>query len=188
MARSTMDDLIALVRLQTAATTDDFTDDEVESFLDRHRMEVFNDRLTPEVTYEGATSSYKDYLSSDRFYEADAVIIDGTNATVSAGQSDSFDYLTGRFTFGTGRTDRLRISGKTYDLHLACAELLEAWAAKVALDFDFTTDQQTFNRSQKREGLLALAKAQRRQARVGSGRLVRTDERPTRPPVYINAW
>ena len=184
MPRSTMADLISLVRTETNAAVGDFSDDLVQGFLDRHREDVWLMWLIPQITYVSSTVLYKDYTSDLDAWEADATIIDSTGAALTAGASDSFDYLRGRFSFNTGRTDHLRLSGKTFDFHLAAAELFESWAAKVALDFDFQTDQQQFNRSQKREALLDLAKAQRRMARVGSGRLMRTDEKRHHHPAY----
>jgi hypothetical protein len=190
MPRSTMADLITLVRTETNAATSDFSDDLVQGFLDRHRKDIFLAYLCPETTYVSGQAVYKDYFAGVDAWEADAILIDGNGATVAAGVNDTFGYLQGRFTFNTGRTDSLRITGKTYDIHLAAAELLDAWAAKLTLDFDFETDGQKFSRSQKAKALGELGKAQRRQARVGSGRLLRTDECPDRadatPSVYAS--
>jgi hypothetical protein len=46
----------------------------------------------------------------------------------------------------------------TYDLHAATADLLEEKAAEVAREFDFATESQRFDRSQKYNQLLSLVR------------------------------
>lgn len=62
-----------------------------------------------------------------------------------------------------------------YDAYAAAADLLEAWAAKEKLAFDFDADGQSFKRSQKMRALLELAREYRRQQRPQQGVLVRSD-------------
>ena len=62
-----------------------------------------------------------------------------------------------------------------YDAYAAAADLLEAWAAKEKLAFDFDADGQSFKRSQKAQALLELAREYRRQQRPLAGVLVRSD-------------
>ena len=62
-----------------------------------------------------------------------------------------------------------------YDAYAAAADLLEAWAAKEKLAFDFDADGQSFKRSQKMRALLELAREYRRQQRPLAGVLVRSD-------------
>ncbi len=61
------------------------------------------------------------------------------------------------------------------DVYAAAADLLEAWAAKEKLAFDFDADGQSFKRSQKMRALLELAREYRRQQRPQQGVLVRSD-------------
>lgn len=53
---------------------------------------------------------------------------------------------------------RLYWSGQVYDVYSAAAELCEAWAAAVKLDYDVGADQQEMKRSQKHAQLIAQAK------------------------------
>ncbi len=62
-----------------------------------------------------------------------------------------------------------------YDVYGAAADLLEMWAAKVALEFDFNTDGQSFHRSQRQVALLRLAAQYRRQQRPVTAKLIRSD-------------
>ncbi len=62
-----------------------------------------------------------------------------------------------------------------YDVYGAAADLLEMWAAKEKLSFDFEADGQTFRRSQKSQSLLELAREYRRQQRPQQVGMVRSD-------------
>ena len=62
-----------------------------------------------------------------------------------------------------------------YDAYAAAADLLEMWAAKEKLAFDFDADGQSFKRSQKMRALLELAREYRRQQRPQGVQLVRSD-------------
>lgn len=61
------------------------------------------------------------------------------------------------------------------DVYAAAADLLEMWAAKEKLSFDFEADGQTFRRSQKSQSLLELAREYRRQQRPQQVGMVRSD-------------
>lgn len=87
-----------------------------------------------------------------------------------AGASQVFDDQTIQDILDTHEYDE-----GTYDLYAAAADLLEAWAAREKLNFDFDTDGQSFKRSQKAAALLALAREYRRQQRPASVAMVRTD-------------
>jgi hypothetical protein len=52
-----------------------------------------------------------------------------------------------------------------YDVYGAAAELLEMWAAREKLNFDFSADGAQYRRSQKVEMLLQLAAQYRRRQR-----------------------
>lgn len=67
-----------------------------------------------------------------------------------------------------GNTSGVTMTGFAFDLHAAAAEVLEAWAGAVQLDFDVSTDGQSMKRSQKAEQLRAGADRHRRQSLVGS--------------------
>jgi hypothetical protein len=62
----------------------------------------------------------------------------------------------------------------------AAADLLEQWAAKVKLEFDFNVENTSFRRSQKASQLLTLAREYRRRQQPVSVRQVRTDVIATR--------
>lgn len=62
-----------------------------------------------------------------------------------------------------------------YDVYAAAAELLEAWAARLKLAYDFSADGASYQRSQQREALLELAAKYRAQQRPQVALQVRGD-------------
>lgn len=181
MARATMSDLITRVRALTGAGTADWSDDQVQDVLDRHRRDLVREPLTPDEEYAGGgTLVWKTYRSgwghleqtsggSAVFVVADSIGNTRGTATYTP------DYQRGVVTFAADQAGTaLYLTARSYDVHAASAELLEAWASAVALDFDFGTDGQTFRRSQKAEALRAQARLMRqrtgvRRARMGTG-------------------
>ncbi len=85
------------------------------------------------------------------------------------------DLIQGRWTFATSQIPPVFVSGQTYDLYAAAADVLEGWAAQVKLAYGFTSAGQTFNRQQQHQMLLALAEKYRQRARPISASLVRND-------------
>jgi hypothetical protein len=61
------------------------------------------------------------------------------------------DYTTGRWTFNDSQMG-VYLTGWAYDLYAASADLLEAWAAKVSVEFDFTADGSSFSPLAKGRG------------------------------------
>lgn len=64
-----------------------------------------------------------------------------------------------------------------FDMNEAAAKTCEMWAARLVHDVDFSDGQRRFNDSQKRDGLLLLARRFREQSShgVGVGSLTNSD-------------
>jgi hypothetical protein len=138
-----------------------FTDDELEDFLDERRTDVFEAQLLSVPTTVSSAIVYRLHVAPVRWFEADAVLADGAGAVLTP---DSADPDAGQWTFDDGVAESVYITGRYYDLYGTAAAVCEAWAAKVAREFDFQTDQQRFDRTGKREGLLAVAREYWRKA------------------------
>ncbi len=80
----------------------------------------------------------------------------------------SIDYQTGHVRFTTTQNPPVMITGKTYDVYGATVDVLEAWQAKVALEFNFSADGQSFSRAQKMDQLARLADTYRKRMRPQS--------------------
>lgn len=172
--RASMADLISRVRLlvaDPAGASQVFDDQTVQNALDRHQIVVRYAELRAEPTF-GAAGLYQDYYAGMGDWEADEVLYDAAYIALTPSAADR---LTGHWTFEAGQLPPVYIVGKSYDVYAAAADLLEAWAAKEKLSFDFNADGQAFQRSQKARALLSLAAQYRRQQRPVSVTLVRGD-------------
>lgn len=156
--RAGMSDIITALRLMIGDPSGDaavFTDQELQDALDLRRAEVNECALAwrPQ-TAQGGTVSYHDYYAPRGRWEADPTLKDRSYAVITA---DTADLLTGHWTFTANEVPPIFITGFTYDLHGTAYDVLHIWAGKVAQEFDFQTDNQQFERSQKRAGLIAQA-------------------------------
>jgi hypothetical protein len=159
----------------TLGTVSYFTDGHIQDILDRHRVDVFRERLERVPNYDGSgTVTYTTHYSGYKNLEAGTALFIEDSAGVNRGSATySVDYQVGRIDFASdvaGTT--LYMTAKSYDPFGAAAEVLESWAASEARSFDFTTDGQSFSRKQKADGLREQARALRKRARVIRKRLL----------------
>lgn len=164
MPRPSMAALITQVRLliaDPAGSGQAFSDDEIQTALDRYQTVVRYAPLHPEPTLlPTGVAEYRDYFANRGDWEADEQLVDASWNTLTPATSDR---QTGHWTFASpGQNPPVYIVGKTYDLYAAAADLLEAWAAKLKLEYDFSTDGQSFQRSLKVKAMLLLAREYRR--------------------------
>lgn len=138
-----------------------FTDDDLQHFLDERRSDVVEAQLRPVPSTVASAVLYREFMAPRRWWE-DSVVLSNTSGTPLT--PDTEDLTAGRWTFTAGAAIPVFVTGSFFDLYGAAQAALEAWAAKVALEFDFGTDQQSFNRSDKRKGLLAVAREFARKA------------------------
>jgi hypothetical protein len=182
--RSTMADLIARVRQligdpnpPASGQTMQFQDQDVQDVLDMGRVNVRNALLRPTVTLTtSGVLDYEDYYADMGNWEADVTIQDGHFNVVT--DYASADYLTGHWNWNLaspGKIPPLFITGKYYDIYGAAADLLERWAAVWLRSYDFTSDGQSFKRSQAAQAMLTLAQQYRKQSLVHTIPMVRDD-------------
>jgi len=169
MARTTMATLITRLRLLIgdpviAGTppTSVFSDDELQDFLDARRTEVLEAQILPRPTgVTGPMVSYLDYFAPRGPWEDGVVLKDAAQYAITPATSD---LIRGHWTFAANQVPPVYITGNFYDLYGSAASALEAWIGKVTLEFDFSTDKQTFTRTGKRAGLAQLAEVYWRRA------------------------
>ena len=164
--------LVTRVRTLTGASSTDFSDTQVQEFLDINSTDYIRETMTP-ASSNGLT--FDKFGASVGNWEATPVFRDASNAVVTAGLT--FEPLTGILTANPAlATSTLTITGRAYDVYGSCAELLEAWANKLSQEFDVSVDGNTYNRSQKAESLRTAAASFRRRARTRVGTTERGDE------------
>jgi len=171
-----MADLIALVRDMIgdpAGESATFTDNQIERSLDIHRWDIRYQALKPLPTVVSGGAEYREWHSEEQYWEADAVLYDGSYHALTPSESDA---LHGRWVFASHQSSVLAL-GKVYDPYGAAADLLEMWAGKTATEYDVEADGARMNRSQKRQALKELASVYRRQQRILTGRQIRDDLR-----------
>lgn len=141
--RPTMATLLARLRRMigdVAATSEEATvwqDTDLQDILDQHAMDIDNERLAPRPAYTGGSVVYQTYLSLYRDYEQTSggtalfSLSGGSGGTVAASADYTIDYDRGRIVFGADQAAaRWYLTGRSYDLHGAAAQVLEEWAAK----------------------------------------------------------
>lgn len=167
--RATMYQLVAQVRLligDPASNDATFSDDELQMFLDNQGFTVLYQPLTAEPTIApGGGTAYYAWFAPVGWWESDESL---TDASYNVLTPTSSDRQRGRWVFGTSQNDVL-LTGRYYDVHLAAADAVDAWLAKLKLAYDFAADGGDYKRSQMVIGLQALASSLR--AKAGNGGL-----------------
>lgn len=159
-----------------------FTDQQLQDALDAHRTFIQRERLRAEPTYSSTQTLYVDHFSLFDNLEDDTA---GAGAEPPSFQTlsyaavtwDTKDFLTGHFTKTAGQDPPVYFTGRTYDVNAAAADLLEAWAGKTKLDFNFSTGTGSYSRQQKFADLMDLAKLYRKKSRVTVSTAERSDTR-----------
>jgi hypothetical protein len=160
--RASMADLIARLRVlvgDPVSATKTFEDQALQDELDARRTDVVEAALRARPSFgSGNTTVFVDYFAPRRQWEDNVVLYDVHGAVLTP---TGADLVAGHWTFAAGQPYPVFITGSFYDLYGTASAVLEAWAAISARDFDFTMNagptQQTFNRSQKTDGLLKVA-------------------------------
>jgi len=188
-----MADIISQVRQLAAAGTADYTvagstywtDDQVQTILDRVRVEVWDEGVpyVPQIN-SGGTTVYTEYRLSHTWWEQTTggtsifYLRDSTGARIGTANY-TVDYAYGRVTFGADQHGSARyVTGRSYDVYEAAARIWEAKAGHVADRFDFTADGASFKASQLTAQYMAMARQMRSQSNSGgvsTARLVRDD-------------
>ncbi|CAB4143930.1 hypothetical protein UFOVP464_10 [uncultured Caudovirales phage] len=181
------------VRSLTGADGNVFTDSEIVVFLSAHATDYVRAPMTG--VSEDGTVYTKFYANVSDWEDRGAggdengyiavtfrdsennivplLLFDGEETPV-----DVFDFYRGVLTFATGRSSNwLSITGTAYDINAVCADVLNAWAAKVSSEYDVSLDGNTYNRSSQAETLRAAAAAFTRRANTRVGTSERGDER-----------
>jgi hypothetical protein len=192
-----MSNLIDLCRTKIhdpAGVNQQFSSLDIQNALDIYRDDIVRELLqaAPSIVNEGNNSHqaeyiWADYYSSYQFWESD-VVLQGNNTTTGAPwivlMPLASELLVGHFqlqldVFNTGvspgQYPPVYATGKTYDIWAACADLLDSWSASMVLDFDFSSDGQSFKASQKAAALQTLANRYRSQAKPRIMKMVRRD-------------
>lgn len=174
VARTSMADLIARVRLlirDPAGATAACSDDEIQDALDRYRREVYGQELMAVAENVAGVLTYTAYHAPYGGWEGSPVLRDAAGAVLTPATSD---LVNGVWTFAA-QAPPVMLTGRSFDLYAAAADLLELRATVAAPSFDFTADGATYYRSQTGAAFLVLARQYRARARPQTMPQIRSD-------------
>ena len=175
--RATMAGLIARTRLlinDPAGASQIFADQDVQNVLDESRTDMYNQPLVPQWTYSGTTPQVLDYFAPSQWGDWEDDIVLKQYLTVLVTPS-AIDDIVGHWTFAASTLPPVFITGKTFDIYRAAADLLERWAARWALRFNVTADGQNLHLEGASTQLINLARRYRMKQRLGVTSFTRSD-------------
>mgnify|MGYP001555486624 CR=1 FL=1 len=165
-ARTTMDDLIGKLRAAANAGTADYTlagvdywsDDQLQIELDQIREPVNYQEMDAIETYGvGGTVTYTEYRTYLQDWEKSPTIQD-EGGTALGTAVVTFDANTGVATFASDTEGKTRrITGYTYNVNKAAANVWRKKAAHLSAAFDFSTDNHSIKKSQIYEHCMQMA-------------------------------
>jgi hypothetical protein len=153
-ARSGMSTLITRLRAMSAAGTADYTDESLQTVLDKARLRVQREPLTAEPTYDaGGTVHYYDYYSLYGDYEetdgGTAVFVLEDSTGLEKGTADwTANYANGHIQFSVDQAGTsIYLTGRSYDLNAAAAQVWRLQAGQAAGKYTFAADGASYHRS-----------------------------------------
>lgn len=168
--RATMDALVTQVRLligDPSGLAPVFTDDDLLMLLDNNATDVLYEQLQPLATIApGGATQYLTWRASAGWWEASEQLLDASYNVLTPASANR---QRGLWTFDDHQSAVL-ITGARYDVYGAAADALDAWIAKVKLQYDFSADGGDYKRSQQLAGLVSLRDGLR--SRSGTGGVV----------------
>lgn len=193
MARSTLSSLITELRGLTDAqqlewrngTAQFWDDDQLAAALDRHVTRLDFRPLAAAPTYAaGGTPVYQEYRSGFANFEATDggtarfVVEDSTGADIGTALWTA-DYAAGLVTFlADTQGTAYWLTGRSYNLNAAAADVWRRKAAQAAKSFNFSTDNHSVQRSQVYEHCLEQARYYEQLAGPVVSTLYRSDLEP----------
>lgn len=197
-----MSELIDVLRGMCDAGTADYSigtanywdGDQIQRVLDRHRVDFYEQPLTAiPRTIAGGTVVYTEYAfpvgNLEQTQGGTAVFyMTVTGGSVVGTANYTPDYLNGKFSFGTvdqGGT-AFYITGRTYDMNAAAADIWGMKAANVAKAFNFSTDNHRVDRGALMKQYQAMQAYYQGQVGIQVGEIVRPDNNVLINPHYGN--
>ena len=124
MARDTMTWLITFLRAKVNDTDESvWTDDQLQNYLDMHRVHVRREPLQKEA-------DERVYYSKFGMFEDDVTLWNGDSSSATEISSSNYtaNLVDGTFTFAEDQDDDYYLDGKSYNIHGSIAECLEQLA------------------------------------------------------------
>jgi hypothetical protein len=189
-----MSDLLTRLRrlIGDQAVTPVWDDQSLQDAFDVYQVIHSFERTQPQATIlPGGKRKYFDYYSDGSVgnWENDESL---TDATFNPLTPLAADRINGHWSFDkTGNSIGLVVwlSGKTYDIYGAAADVCRQWAAQVKLEFDFRTKERQYSRAQQYKMLIDLAETYDEKRLPGIAQMIRMDvpmDQPLLGPYMID--
>lgn len=150
--------------------------EQIKDALQQRRAEMRYERLTPLPSRaSGGAVTYVTFTAPNDWgwWDDDAIIY---NYNYDALTPATADWKVGRWTFSSEPTRPVMITGYTYDVYAAAADLLEARATEIAEDISaFSVAHGSFTYANKRTGPMQMAQRYRAKQRPSVATVFRTD-------------
>jgi hypothetical protein len=154
---------------------------QLQAVLDRRRMDVYRERMTPMEEYSNGTALYHNYYFCESDVERQesgtaAWRVENSAGSVigTANYTANYDSKHIRFTADQAGS-AYWISYRAFDIERAAADVWEQKASNVAARFDIKTDNHDLKRSQLRASYLQMAQLHKKRAKPQSTRMTRED-------------
>lgn len=161
-----------------------WSDNYLADVLDAYRRDYQGVTLSPAPEYTGGTTRYFNYYAPDHNWEeANSgsvywLVTDSLGADPGTANY-TVDYIKGEIRFSADRGGTAyMLTGRTYNLNAAAAQLWREKAGNTAAFYSFQTDNQSFTRSDWHKHCLEMAKYYDAEAGFRSTRLKRDDLYP----------
>jgi hypothetical protein len=159
-----------------------WSDEQLQTYLDKHRKDVIEEPLYNLDENEGGTSITKRYHSQHGNYEqttggTSVFVVKDSSWNAVGTALYTVDYPRGEITFtqGTGGS-AYYLTGRSYDLHAAAADVWERKAAQVtSAAYSWSTDNMRVDKSGLRKEAVEMARYYRGLAGPTSIDLDRSD-------------
>jgi len=179
-ARTGMVDMIASLRGMTNAGATDYaiglvdywSDDQLQTALDAHRMDFYAAPLDYITAMEGGAIVYKTYRSPYRNLEGGTVnfILADFQGTPAGTADYSADYRNGIISFSADQAGKpWYLTARSYDIYAAAADVWRMKGAHASeTSFDFSTDNHSIKGSNVPAQCLKMADYYERQSMMSS--------------------
>lgn len=132
-------------------------DNEIQKVIDRHRIDFTHVDMLPVQSYSSGTVVYLEYRAPYQNIESGTAVfkIENVDGTISG---YTMDYVRGVATFSTDQGGTAYyVTGRTYDLYGAAADIWRVKASHAAEMVDFSTDGHSVKRSNLASACLSMA-------------------------------
>ena len=191
--RAGMTDLVQQLRGLSDVSVNDFTiagvaywsDRHLQDFLDKYRQDFYEEDLTAIQQTRNGTAYTLEYQSQFGNLESIAsgtsvFKIDDAAGSILPGTMWTADYMRGHVTFNANTLgSSVILTGRSYDLNAAAADVWRVKAANAAKMYSFSTDGQSFQRNQFMQNCIQMAQYYEGMAAPTNISLYRSDNVPT---------